>query len=618
MRPNAAFRHCIVALFFVGMIVLACTNSNADDDLESLVAQYAKYGLPQPPKQAKLVVLKWSNSTANGVPQYERAIALLEPKDPDGEQRYWIGHRTSKLSSHVSVTPTLPRERIVAATDPGGPDGLERDFDRDPDLALAIVCASRGWNELAGELLIRSRRAPRNVFQRRAIRPRDHGKALALLAWDYWCGQFCRQEGDRSAILTRLTELKTNVPGLDTLANENIVNDMRLTLQPTKSPVDSLEATIDSLIHLGVDRPGAELIDLRSVGFHPSYKKIEAMGLDAVPILLKHTHDFRMTRFVTSNHRGPWIVRIADVVHQLLSALAGEELSHDILVREGRGRCVDRDHVLFWWSETKKVDAKEFLIQNAITAGDDGKPKANLAILKSLARSYPDDLVDLFTKNFERLEYADPLLQAVGSAKLSEHQKSQLFLKAASAKRAETRASSIRQLLAISHQQAVPLLVAELDRIPRTPKKAYWLSSAGPVSQVLCHTDSDVAWSALARNAKRVDMGQRLQMMQAVTRSGKKKQTVAFFVEFLNDDETRELPGFRDAANAKDIDAIRADLFSGPSAGFMFSKLSVRDYAALQIARILDVPANTDSSWTASEWKSLRQKVREAIKVNGQ
>ena len=110
MRPNAAFRHCIVALFFVGMIVLACTNSNADDDLDSLVAQYAKYDLPQPPRQAKLVVLKWSNGTVNGVPQYERAIALLEPKAPDGEQRYWIGHRTSQLSSRISVTPTLPRD----------------------------------------------------------------------------------------------------------------------------------------------------------------------------------------------------------------------------------------------------------------------------------------------------------------------------------------------------------------------------------------------------------------------------------------------------------------------------------------------------------------------------
>ena len=354
MSSTTAFRRYLEALFFVGMIVLACTNSYADDHLDSLVAQYATYDLPQPPKQAKLVVLKWSNGTANGVPQYERAIALLEPKDPDGEQRYWIGQRTSKLSSHVSVTPTLPRERIVAATDPGGPDGLERDFDRDPDLALAIVCASRGWNELAGELLIRSRRAPRSVFQRRAIRPRDHGKALALLAWDYWCGQFCRQQGDRSAILTRLTELKANAPVLDTPANENIVSDMRLTLQPSKSPVGSLEATIDSLIHLGVDRDGSGDVGLRSIGFQPSYEKIEAMGLDAVPILLKHTHDFRMTRCVASNHRGPWIVRIADVVHQILSALAGEELAHDILVREGRGRCVDRGHVLFWWSETKK------------------------------------------------------------------------------------------------------------------------------------------------------------------------------------------------------------------------------------------------------------------------
>lgn len=165
----------------------------------------------------------------------------------------------------------------------------------------------------------------------------------------------------------------------------------------------------------------------------------------------------------------------------------------------------------------------------------------------------------------------------------------------------------------------MPLLVAELDNLPVTPKEPYWLASAGRVAQLLCRTDDDRAWSALTRNAKRVDIGQRLEIIQTIGSRIKKAddRAIAFLSAFLDDEETRELMRLSDLANVDDIaESLDKDLFSGPSAGFTFDRLSVRDFAALQLAETLGVKANADASWKESDWKSLRSKVRHTLNRN--
>lgn len=78
-------------------------------------------------------------------------------------------------------------------------------------------------------------------------------------------------------------------------------------------------------------------------------------GLDAVPLLIDHLHDYRLTRTIQSSWSGHyiWHVRVADVVAILLNGLVSEEFSYDFLAKEGRGKSLDRAHVLFWWSQAQ-------------------------------------------------------------------------------------------------------------------------------------------------------------------------------------------------------------------------------------------------------------------------
>ncbi len=594
--------------------------ANGDDGMNALVADYHSYGLPQSSNQSELVILKRSNSTVNGIPLYEQVLVLLESANSKGVPQYWFAGRLFDLPRDMSVAPAKPLASVVADSVPEKPSQNRSKFETDPDLILAVQCAERGWIELAAALLERSRRPPPYTSMREKIRPHNNRAALAAQAWNYWCEEFCRETGDRTKILERLSELCQRAPGLDSPAHRNILHDMKQTLAAPKSPPDSVEEIVDSLVDAGIhgDRDG-DLSSLYYIYKNEAYQKLESMGLEAVPVLLNHTHDFRLTRCVESNHRGTWIVRIADVVHHFLNSLAGQEFAHDILVREGRGRCVDRDHVTFWWSETKGIDVVTFLRDKAITWDDEGVLEANAFLLELLARRYPSELVTLFKKYVAQMKYADPLFEAIAIANISEQEKAELFLGEIQSQNMQTRESAIEQLLKISHEQAVPLLVAELDRLPKTPSEAYWSSDAGRVAQLLFSTDAELAWSTLARTAKRVDMGQRLEIIKTIgrVREKSKARAIAFLVQFLNDDETRILKRqseLEDEKNAEEM--LAAELFSGPSAGFQFHQLSVRDFATLQLANLLGVEGNADAIWNESDWSSLRLLVSKALEGN--
>lgn len=121
---------------------------------------------------------------------------------------------------------------------------------------------------------------------------------------------------------------------------------------------------------------------------------------------------------------------------------------------------------------------------------------------------------------------------------------------------------------------------------------------------LVTNTPDPDAWRTLAEVAKRSEVGLRLEMMgvmdYAFIEERQRPQRVAFLRQFLSDRSVRDL-----SANPKG--------FEGPCAGFVFQRLAVRDWAALQIAAILELDVDPDPSWSDREWASLRRQVRIAL-----
>lgn len=573
--------------------------------LERLLADYRSYGLPIPPREAELVSRKSLTGTVNGVEGFSISVAWRETK---GDQKlYWIGFDRSPLDRDAVeriVSPQTGAEELQRSSPARGESGRDG-FPVDQLLALAVQCHERGWNDAAVQLLIRSRQPSEEIFSRTFRRPEDDHAALARSAWNYWSNQFARRQDDRQVVLEHLVQLSTGPFGLNTPACRNVLDDMRQTLAPRNGPAGEYESLIDGLSDLGTKEAGGRR------GFAPvqwairdsdECRKLREAGLDAVPALISHLDDFRMTRCIEQSSRGDWNARIADVMAALLNEFVPDEFSYDFLVERGRGKQLDHAHVMHWWNNVRQGEALEYLKTHAIALNARQELVLNPALARSLGRQHPEAYLELFEKFCEALEDNDGLFEILAASNVPRDAQIRLLLAASRSPRMENRIQAVDFLFPLDASTSKALLIKELDDLPVAPPEAYWHSRTVQWARIVRHTDDPLVWEALRRTIHRVDLGHRMQLLQEV--AGIENQdplVIQNLAEFLDSTEVRIIP------------AGDEGLFEGPCAGFLWDTLAVRDFAAHLLALQLDLDVDPLVSWQESDWSALRSTVKQVL-----
>jgi hypothetical protein len=257
-------------------------------------------------------------------------------------------------------------------------------------------------------------------------------------------------------------------------------------------------------------------------------------------------------------------------------------------------------------------DALAYLLATAVGEDDRGRPKPNVAVLHALGSRYPDELVALVREHMGKADYVGGMMGALVASAADQRVKKEILLATATDQSWRKRVAGLRHLLEMRDPDAIPWLIRELTNLPRTPDEEYWVCSAGAVARLVTRTDDARVWAAVLDAARRVDMGQRLEMIEGIGTSADKgdAKAIRFLVAFLDDGETRHL---RDRQPQADADRTPLDLFKGPSAGFTFGTLSVGDFAALQVARLLGIETHADAAWGPEDWSKLQTGVRTAL-----
>jgi len=218
--------------------------------------------------------------------------------------------------------------------------------------ALAIQCRARGWEKLADHLLERHRKDGGHP-------PRQ---ALLHAAWYYWEGQLTRPKTDRAPIARRLKELIGRDNDLDTVPNRALLKSLELALVPSKAKPGSVEAQIDGLVDY--------VVNTGTIGlFEPDdhYWRLAELGFDAVPALIEHLDDDRLTRGMMQgfNNFPSWNLRVRFLVSDLLEGLAGQDLGRDWLRRQ-QGYEVEKAEAKKWWDEARKVGEERYLLDHVL------------------------------------------------------------------------------------------------------------------------------------------------------------------------------------------------------------------------------------------------------------
>jgi hypothetical protein len=566
--------------------------SQLENSLEALAFDYRALGLPLPPADAPLV---WTGDSLD---------FLLRPgtKETPPLLLDLAGRFT-----HFALPPIFdPQGRLtrfdsppIAVIDPRllGDDAFKVlpaavSLSVSEGVPMAIFCKLRGWSRFAEALFQRSVDAnpgtpPRLVF--------------AALAWNHSLLELRNPDSNWAPLCKRMKALLAVNKDLRTEANRKLLASLEAALVPSKAPPGSIAAMIDDLIEAKGSigrcwRMGDDRID------DPRIVRLLERGFEAVPDLFEHLEDDRLTRHFKDDGNMFLPQRLCfvdELVGDLLSRLSAGALSAD---------CT-KEEALAWWGQARAEGEEAYALAHVLDgnrverAAWDGDGRFNRSLLLMIARKYPRHLPRLFQRVLDDLlPEIPPFAEAIRKSALPRQTKVELLASAASPKRPFPSPEALGELKHLDHARFMELLVSNLETLlePGAEREDPGSRDAFPFLGLVTEPEE---WRALAKAARRADVGIRMEYLHRVSRLKKDVQdneALAFLACFLDD------------ATVRDLHADRYR-YRGTPAAFTIPRLEVRNLAAMRIADVLDLPLEVDASWTPEQWADFRAQVRKAL-----
>jgi hypothetical protein len=554
-----------------------------ENSLEQLLEDYTRFGLPLPPRDAPLVRFR-DGDFGGKDDRRPYSLGFILPSTKKSEARQILDGTTSyELGEHAQVLPLDP-------TDPS-PHEIETwaGEARGQVLILAIQCKSRGWNLLAGKIFEKS------GAETAQLRP---AVWLRRQAWRDWEFSLRQPKSDWRPAAKHMRVIIQSDANLNTQANQALLRSLDLALVHTTAKPGSIEARIDSL----VDATSIN-VEFNNESTTP-YTRLAELGFDAVPALIEHLGDDRLTRYhglAVDNSDGHQY-RIGHMASHLLEDLAAgelEEWSH-----RSELPAAQKTKARAWWERTKKVGEETHALAHVLPTGDRGP---NEHLLKIVLKKYPRHLPGLYQTAFDRSPHMQSRLVALAVcySELPRNQKMELLIQGARHEIRANRESALGVISGLDHDFFIEVTLKLLDGLPRTPKGSYWRCPEEQVVYLVLHTDDNRVWKALEKTARRVDVGLRMQLLKRAATSGdtsqRRPERLAFLRSFLDD------------ATLRDVESD-PDRFVAVPAGDGFPRLEVRNYAAMEIAELLKLERKPMPTWDDKQWAQFQDEVQQALK----
>lgn len=591
-------------------------------DFPKLVALYKDFGLPQPPADAPLVSYE-SGGTTSGKDGKQRKILALgflltPPKDP-APAKLLVG-------PFIEEAPAGPPTWKPFRTDRPNLEGIDLNpfissavFETNRCPAMAVQCFQRGHEELARKLMTASagvlnRGGPSMVsaggewmkHREQASyvgRPGDHPEVLlGGTAWSYWLNQIVKPQTDLKTAHTMMAKVLTTIPELNDEPRKSLLASLAASVEPTKAAPGTIEAAIDDLVNC-TRRSGTmavmEAADTR-------YEKILLKGFDAVPALIRHLDDKRLTRsvMVGFNNFPTMPVTVGELASQLLGDIIAEPGDGDWLNRQ-LGETMDRGQAELWWRTAKETGEEAYLIDHIFPSS----PEATFPHgphLEIIASKYPQRLPEVYRKLLDehpKLQSWD-VVKTIAASNLPADEMLRLFRDGASRKNLLHQRPALEQLNERVPDEANAILIGILRKLPKKTVDPVWRAEESGISHLVMKSTSKEVWAAFAETCKRSHVSLRLELLEPLNYpyvgDWQLQQRVNLLRQFLDDTTERVI---------KENDEI----YEGPSAAFHFPKITVRDFASMQLGSLLKIKEKPDKKWTAKQWTDFRAKVRAAL-----
>jgi hypothetical protein len=574
---------------------------------ERLVRNYTSLGLARPAADSALVAHFYDMEL---VEERDLVIPLHRPRYFLGflasaagsakEKQLLIGTETQRCSAEES-SGLVKIESIVDL--PGrimtGYDA--RAFEINVALPTAIECYRRGQTELADELLrLQADSAyghPQSIFYQPAgLSP---AAALRFIAWTHWGNQLADAGSDRTALHKRMSELLRDEPSLRTPERVALLDSLAAALVPSKAPAGSAERLVDDLVELDA----LYFARQAAVGLPAPLAELTQRGGDALPTLLAHLEDRRLTRSLVRpwNGSASYLAEVGELVGNVVQDFAGDE-GRD-WKRSATSHFLEPEVVRAWWRHVQDLGEEAYLVKAAVPQAPQTE-RAYDAIVRRIAHKYPRRLPEVYRRLLaERPDVGTwNVVMAIVASTDGAAQSDALTAGTEHANLAR-RLEALEALSVLDPARFESLLLRNLPTIADKPAGPPAFSDQVRLARLCWKTERADIWSALCDATTKADVGIKLEIIEDLTTKtemqfAERKRLTEFLGSFL-DDAT-----IRDAADDP-------QKYEG-CAGRRWPKLEVRNWAAYQLATVLavDVAAfDGGRAITDEQWARLRKAV---------
>lgn len=569
----------------------------APKNAQEFYVAYKRYGLWLPPKDTKLV--RWvENQIWNlNTGLEERKIVHLElltrPASEKGPAL--VRERTSDYPQHR-------RSRLTAiAPNPSALEGLPY---RDSHEWLRFTAAAQhlGWSELANE----------SFKQFVAPNYRDPWPtltALRYMAWEFHYESLFDSETDRAAALKYLKLISEDDARFRSSSNTALIEDLELTICESGRKKSGIEKVFDELCDIQVRRLNTEWPAFNSTSAalpSTAFEKLCQEGYDAVPHLIRHLDDRRVTRRGDlkgfNNFLRVDVVRVGNVCYDILRNLSNDEfkLEGDETPEEMRLQA-ER-----WWAKAKKIGEEKWAVDHAV-----GQSGPNFTILQLLAAKYPTRLVEAYRKALKDSPEAgsDLFVGAVLLANMAKEDKVKLLQETSNHKEIKHHRSALEGLRLLDKTAFTKSLLKFQERLAR---------GTGHTSR----PGAFLLWGPLLEEAGWVKDANDPECWAAFRKALAKEKPLDR-IEFL--DYAIDLMDLNNPVYSQHLMPILQMLWEDttkrhgkdargfPFPFYEYPDLTVGDAVTLRVADLLDIDIPWDRNRSPAEWTKLREKVQAAL-----
>jgi hypothetical protein len=598
--------------------------------LDELLKQYRSLGLPLPPKDAKLVRYEYAfgmtfvtvdpsgNKTVRKPSRRWFTLALLVGQAKNQRSRLLQGLSEEETWEPTKVAPEP--EAVEPFIDPDAHLGRELtpypgntiDFEKPPvdPFVLAIQCRSLGWTRLAKYLLETSQKDAKLALRDR----------LNHLAWNHWKRTAFRPGSDRALAAKRLRKLLEQCSDFDTEENREFVRCLELAAAPSKAKPGSIEGLVDDLVNYDEKWSYEPRAATPRDELDPQdcYWAIVGRGFAAVPTLIDHLDDDRLTQAMVSERKRTTVIttvgfRVRDAALLILKGLAGPSALQST-EWPPRADARTKAEALAWWQQARKVPEEQYLLDHVYFGKQHpSEPFTHIVpdMLFVMSVKYPNDLPRIYRRVLDD-EPADAewlLPRLVSRSTLRREEKVGILSVAARHKNPDHYLDALRALQKLDQVRFSELLLRQIQAFPTEGP-----FSPGPESHLLQlarQCDDPRVWEAVRDLAKRAPVGLRIEVLYWM--GGKEEHRhLPEKPEFHLREKLELLRPFLDDATLRQWES-NAD--SGPFAASHYSRIEVRDFAALALGELLgiDIPENTRR--TKEEWARTRTQVKAVMEA---